>query len=490
MRDRRREHQYQQENGEHVKAWVPPWSAEHARRAAERVLRAHPWPPGLLGVLERLRAGGQRAHVVGGPVRDVLLGRTLDPRWDVATSCTPDEVRSRFARTEGIGERHGTLLIIEDDTLVECTTFRREGEYSDARRPDEVWFTDDPVEDLARRDLTVNAMAFDPQSGVLLDPFEGARDLRRRILRAVGEPEDRLREDALRALRVARFAATLVMSPDEPTRAALSHVGERARGLAVERVREELEKLMAAPSPSVGFEILREAGLLALWLPELAECRGVPQNRFHAFDVYFHSLHSCDAARPDKPEVRWAALLHDIGKPATRALRPDGEASFHGHEQVGAGLADRLLARLRFPNAARERIVHLVREHMFDYRSEWSDAAVRRFVRRVGIEHVADLFDVRMADSLGNGLKRPDVERLEALAERVDRALEAPGAFRVADLAVGGAEVMAELGLPPGPEVGRVLDRLLDRVVEDPAVNTREGLLEWLRALRREGGGP
>ncbi|MFM7230919.1 MAG: CCA tRNA nucleotidyltransferase [bacterium] len=236
-----------------MSAWVPPWSAESARRAAESVLRAHPWPPGLLAVLERLRAGGQRAHLVGGPVRDVLLGRTLDPRWDVATTCTPDEVRSRFARTEGIGERHGTVLIVTDDTLVECTTFRREGEYSDARRPDEVWFTDDPIEDLARRDLTVNAMAFDPASGVLLDPFEGARDLRRRTLRAVGEPEDRLREDALRALRVARLAATLGMSPDEPTRAALAHVGERARGLAVERVREELEKLMAAPSPSVGF---------------------------------------------------------------------------------------------------------------------------------------------------------------------------------------------------------------------------------------------
>ncbi len=469
---------------------VLPGSAEHARRAAEQLLRAHDWPAPLLALLARLQADGEQAHLVGGPVRDVLLGRALDPRWDIATSLTPDAVRSRVTRAEGIGERHGTLLVIEPDLLAEVTTFRREGVYSDARRPDEVWWTRDALEDLARRDLTINALAFDPVRGTLLDPFEGARDLARRRLRAVGDPADRLNEDPLRALRVARFAAVLEMEPERETRDALPRVVTRARTLAVERVREELDKMMRAAQPSRGWELLRESGLRAVWLPELAHCHAVPQNRFHAHDVYFHLLHSCDAATPDKPVVRWAALLHDIGKPGTRGLRPDGDASFHGHEQLGATLADALLARLRFPNETRERIVHLVREHMFDYRAEWSDAAVRRFVRRVGVEHIADLFDLRMADAIGNGRKTPDVGRLEALSARVDRLLEAPHALGIADLAVRGADVMAIAGLGPGPEVGAMLERLLDEVLEDPALNTPAALRARIAALAERPGRP
>lgn len=471
-------------------ALVIPGTAEHARREAERVLRAQTWAPGLRVLLERLQAGGERAHLVGGPVRDVLLGRALDPRWDIATSLTPEAVRARVARVEPIGERHGTLLVIEPGLLAEVTTFRREGTYTDARRPDEVWWTSDPVEDLARRDLTINAMAFDPVSGTLLDPFEGARDLERKRLRAVGDPHDRLHEDALRALRVARFAAVLEMTPDAGTRDAMATVRERAASLAVERVRDELCKLMTAREPSRGWELLRESGLLELWLPEVAHCHGVSQNRFHAFDVYFHLLHSCDAATPDKPVVRWAALLHDIGKPLTRGTRADGDSSFHGHERVGADLADALLTRLRFPNDERAQIVHLVREHMFDFRAEWSDAAVRRFVRRVGVEHIADLFDLRMADAIGNGLKQPDVSRLAALSERVDRLLEAPHALGVADLAVSGADVMDVAGLPPGPAVGAMLERLLEEVLEDPSVNTPERLRARIAELSERPGRP
>jgi tRNA nucleotidyltransferase (CCA-adding enzyme) len=462
--------------------WLP-WSAAHHRRRAEARLRAHAWPAVLRAALARLEAGGHRALLVGGTVRDALLGRAGDARWDVATDLPPAEVRARFERTEGIGERHGTVLVLVDGLELECTTFRREGEYTDARRPDEVSWTDDPLEDLARRDLTLNALAFDVTRGELLDPFDGARDLARRVLRAVGDPVARFREDALRPLRVARLSATLEMRIEEETRAALGAVRERAATLAVERVRDELVKLLGAPRPSEGLEVLREAGLLALWLPELAACRGVPQNRFHAYDVYFHSLYSCDAASPDKPEVRWAALLHDIGKPGTRVERA-GEGTFHGHEQLGAELADRLLERLRFPHAMRARIVHLVREHMFDYRAEWSDAAVRRFVRRVGPDAIADLFDLRLADSLGNGTRRPDPRRLDALAKRVRRVLAAPAAITVHDLAVDGEDVMRALGLASGPEVGRVLAALLEEVIEEPALNTPERLRARLAELR------
>jgi putative nucleotidyltransferase with HDIG domain len=467
--------------------------------------------------LARLAADGHSAWLVGGSVRDVLLERQPPTapgptRWDVATDRRPDEVRAVFPRVEGVGERHGTVLVLwegpegegpegegrggegrggegrdGEGIQLEVTTFRREGEYSDARRPDQVWFTGDILEDLARRDLTVNAMAFSIAEGRLLDPHGGARDILKRTLRAVGVPLERFREDALRPLRVARLAAVLEMEPDPETRAALAGVNDRVGALAIERVRSELERLMGAARPSRGFEILREAGLLERWLPELAACRGVPQNRFHAYDVYFHSLYSCDAAAPENPEVRWAALLHDIGKPATRIER-DGEGTFYGHAELGARLADTRLAALRFATGFRERVVHLVREHMFDFQESWTDAAVRRFVRRVGVEHVADLFDLRMADALGNGTRGPDTRRLEAMAKRIERVLREASALSVHQLAVDGDDVMRTLGLPPGPEVGHALQALLELVIDQPALNTRAALLQHLDLMRAPPG--
>ena len=472
--------------------WLRSRTVEGARRRAEARLRAHAWPAPLRLALARLAADGHSAWLVGGSVRDVLLERppAIAPRherWDVATDRLPEEVRAVFPRVEGVGERHGTVLVLWEGLELEVTTFRREGEYSDFRRPDQVWFTRDVLEDLDRRDLTVNALAFSIAEGRLLDPHGGARDILRRTLRAVGDPRDRFREDALRPLRVARLAAVLEMEPEPETRAALAAVHDRIPGLAIERVRSELERLMEAARPSRGYEILREAGLLERWLPELAACRGVPQNRFHAYDVYFHSLYSCDAAAPGKPEVRWAALLHDIGKPGTRVER-DGEGTFHGHAELGASLADARLAALRFPNDVRERIVHLVREHMFDFQESWSDAAVRRFVRRVGVEQVADLFDLRMADALGNGTRGPDTRRLEAMAKRIERVLREASALSVQQLAVDGDDVMRALGLAPGPEVGSVLRALLDQVIERPELNTREALLARLDGVRAERG--
>jgi putative nucleotidyltransferase with HDIG domain len=372
--------------------------------------------------------------------------------------------------------------------VIECTTFRREGAYSDARHPDRVEFTADPVEDLGRRDLTVNALAWDPAVGVLLDPHDGALDLERRVLRAVGEPLARFREDALRPLRVARFTATLEMEPDQPLRVGLAALAGRERGdagatVAAERVRAELERMLGARQPSRGFEVLREAGLLGLWLPELARCRGVPQNRFHAYDVYFHSVYTCDAAPAAKPDVRWAALLHDIGKPDTRVER-EGEGTFYNHQFVSAELADRLLERLRFPLDRRARVVHLVREHMFDYRPGWSDAALRRWLRRVGAEHVADLFDLRIADMLGNGLKQGFPVYLDQMRKRIERLIASSGALRVTDLAVDGNDVMGELGLASGPAVREALEALLEEVMDDPSRNTRDHLLARLRDRR------
>ncbi len=451
-------------------------------RAAAR-LSATAWPAGTLEVLGRLRAEEGQAYLVGGTVRDALLDREAHATVDVATDRTPAQVLALFARVEPVGIRHGTVLILEGSLKVECTTFRRESGYADARHPDAVLFTHDPIEDLSRRDLTVNAMAWDPEARRLLDPHGGALDLERRVLRAVGDPERRFREDALRPLRVARLAATLGLEPEPETRAALGRVLDRARRIAWERVGQELDRMMRAPRPSVGFELLRESDLLALWLPELARCAGVPQNRWHAFDVYQHSLRVCDAAPPEKPRVRWAALLHDIGKPDTRVER-DGEGTFYQHQVVGAELADRALRRLRHPASEREAIVHLVREHMFEFRSAWSDAALRRWLRRVGIDAVADLFDLRIADALGkteHAVFPADLERMRA---RIEQLLAASSALDVADLAIDGRDVMRVLGVPPGPAVGRVLESLLHEVLEHPELNQRERLIARLDAMR------
>ena len=467
------------------------WTRGAPEAAAERArarLATNAWPEVLPSVLARLREGGHAAYLVGGTVRDALLGRPPRGEFDVATDLLPEDVMRRFARVVPTGLKHGTVTIVEGGWVIECTTFRRESSYSDARHPDEVAFTRDPEEDLARRDLTINALAFDPAAGALLDPHGGALDLERRVLRAVGEPLERFREDALRPLRVARFTATLEMDPDESLRRALAALsspesGFTAAGVAAERVRDELDRMLGAPRPSRGFEVLREAGLLALWLPELARGRGVPQNRFHAYDVYFHSLYTCDAAPREKPDVRWAALLHDIGKPDTRVER-DGEGTFYNHQFIGAELADRLLERLKMPLERRARIVHLVREHMFDYRPGWSDAALRRWLRRVGPEHVADLFDLRIADMLGNGLKQGFPTYLEPMRARIETLLAEAQALHVSDLAVDGDDAMRELGIGPGLAVGEALEALLEEVLDDPRHNTREHLLARLRGRR------
>jgi putative nucleotidyltransferase with HDIG domain len=449
--------------------------------AARARLESVDWPPALGRVLARLRAGGHLALMVGGTVRDVLLGRAGSAAFDVATDRPPDEVLAMFDRVEPIGLAHGTVLVLEDDVEIECTTLRTEGLYADARRPSSVAFTRDPLSDLARRDLTVNAMAWDPEARRLLDPFGGLADLEAGVLRAVGDPRERFTEDALRPLRVARFAATLEMTPEPGTRAALGIGPERAAGVAAERVRDELERMLSARRPSRGLELMRESGWLARVLPELDACVGVEQNRYHAFDVYRHSLAVCDAAPADWPEVRWAALLHDIGKPPTRAEK-DGEGTFHKHAEAGARLADARLEALRFTAARRACIVHLIREHMFDYRPDWSDAAVRRWLRRVGVDHLEALFALREADVAGTGVPSQALPVSE-LRERIDRVLAASRVLSVRDLPVDGMDVMRVAGIGPGPEVGRLLRELLERVIEDPRESSREALLERLKAM-------
>ncbi len=460
----------------------PSTTADLEADARARLSRRD-WPEPLLAALARLREGGHQAWLVGGAVRDALLGRAPSRRGTRRDRSAPRGGARAFARVEPIGLAHGTVLVLEPGVALEVTTFRREA-YADARHPDSVEFTDDARADLARRDLTVNALAFDPASGVLLDPHGGLSDRAGR-LRAGRRSGGALRRGRAASARVARFAATLEMAPEPATRAALAIPLERASRVAWERVRDELVRTMAARTPSTAWWLLREAGLLARWLPELDACFAVPQNRHHAYDVFVHSLETCDAAPADKPRVRWAALLHDVGKPGTAVLRK-GDWTFYGHEKLGAELADRALERLRFPTAEREAVVHLVREHMFDYRAHWSEAAIRRWLRRVGVESVADLFDLRIADAQGNGLRHGWPGALDEFRDRIERELARASALTVRDLALGGADVMRVLGVPAGREVGEALDAMLERVLEHPELNTPEALERELCAWGRE----
>jgi poly(A) polymerase/tRNA nucleotidyltransferase (CCA-adding enzyme) len=447
-------------------------------RASRPALSA---PREVLHLAERLRAAGGQAWVVGGAVRDLLLGREVHD-WDLATDLPPERTKSLFPRTMEVGARFGTITVLIREASYEITTFRRDGLYSDARRPDDVRYAEHLEDDLVRRDFTVNALAWDPIENRLADPTGGLDDLDARLLRAVGDPVERFTEDGLRLLRAVRFAAQLDFEIEAETYRALVLCAPRLERIAAERVRDELEKLLLAPRPSSALLLLQETGLLRRILPELSACYGVPQNRHHAYDVFHHTLAAVDAAPPDNRIVRLAALFHDTGKPESREERADG-ATFYAHQSAGRRHVERALRRLRVSGEDRRRVSHLVQHHMFHYRPEWTDAAVRRFLREVGAEHLDDLFALRAADTRGNGLKKRLAPELAELRSRIEEEIARQSALTVRDLATDGRDLMAALGLPPGPEIGRLLRTLLEEVIEEPERNERERLLARAREL-------
>jgi putative nucleotidyltransferase with HDIG domain len=438
-------------------------------------------PEPALEVARGLSARGFRTVFVGGGVRDALLGIEPAAAWDLGTSATPQQVMEVYPASVPTGIEHGTVTLPIDGGAVEITTFRTEGDYSDARHPDHVSFTDDLSADLRRRDFTVNALAYDAAAHLLVDEVGGLADLRAGILRAVGDPKDRMREDALRAMRAARLVATRSFEIEPATLAALPAVAKLLPRVSAERVRDELTRTLLGEEPDKGLDTLRDAGLLQVVLPELTACEGVPQNRHHKYDVYRHILETVRHAEM-RFRVRWAALCHDLGKPATRGEKENGENTFYGHPQVGAEITEKLLERLRFPRAEREAVALLVREHLFDYRPEWTDAAVRRFLKRVGWEHLRDLFDLRRADIKGTGIGS-DGSSIAQLEERIRKVRESNAPLSVGELAIDGADVMEVLGLPPGPLVGQLLRTILEEVLEDPSLNDRDRLLRRLKSL-------
>jgi tRNA nucleotidyltransferase (CCA-adding enzyme) len=442
-------------------------------------------PPDVIALCERLRSKGKRAWIVGGCVRDLLLGRVAAD-WDVATDARPNELLAIFPRAIPTGIEHGTITVVQRGQHYEVTTLRGEGTYSDGRRPDWVEFVDDITADLARRDFTVNAMAIDPVDAQLIDPFDGRGDLGRGVLRAVGDPLQRFAEDGLRVLRAARFVATLDLELDPATRAAIPATLDTFRKVAMERVRDEWVKAMKARAPSRAFEVMRETGILAITCPELLEGVDLAQNRFHAYDVWRHGLACMDACDAD-PVLRIAALLHDVGKPRTRAWsEKTSDYTFYDHDRVGAAIAEPIAARLRFSNDERLRIVSLVQHHLFHYSDEWSDTAVRRWIRRVGPDRVADLYVLNDADVRAKGRDfEPDLAALAALKAHVARVLAQGAALSTRDLKINGHDLIRDLGLRPGPVIGQVLDALLEVVTSDPGQNERELLLAAAREFLR-----
>jgi tRNA nucleotidyltransferase (CCA-adding enzyme) len=444
-------------------------------------------PPPVHELCRRLRQAGKKSWVVGGSIRDLLRGKQVAD-YDVCTDALPQEVQRLFPRVIPTGIEHGTVTVLLGGEPYEVTTLRGEGAYTDGRRPDEVRYLTEITEDLARRDFTVNAIAFDLERHELVDPFGGLRDLEQRVVRAVGVPEERFGEDGLRVLRAARFVSTLEATLDPATEAAIGATLATFRKVSPERVHDEWIKTMKARRPSASFDVMLRTGILDVTCPELVATHGCEQNRWHVFDVWGHSMACLDACEGD-PILRLAALFHDIGKPRSRAFSDKtSDYTFHEHERIGAEIADPILQRLRFSNDDRARIVHLVRHHLVCYEPSWTDSAVRRWIRRVTRERMEDLYALCRADVLGKGRPAPDeLERVEQLRERAARVLAAGDALSTKALALNGNDLMRELGLRPGRHIGQMLEALLDRVLEEPAFNTREQLLDLARTLPAPG---
>ncbi len=445
------------------------------------------WPP----LLRLQGALGPEAElvIVGGAVRDELLGRP-HADWDLATRLLPRVVMAR-AQAAGLkviptGLQHGTVTVILEDRPVEVTTFRSDGDYLDGRRPESVRLGVDLREDLSRRDFTINAMALPVGGGDLVDLFGGRADLKARVLRAVGDPLQRFAEDGLRSLRACRFAAQLGFDVEAATLLAIPQRLEVARKVAVERVFTELDKLLRGAEPQRGLDLLTESGLLDLWLPELRPMVGCGQNWHHAYDVWQHTLEVVRFA-PVESSQRWAALLHDAGKPATRTVEPDGEVHFYGHEAHSLEVAAAVFERLKASHTLRKAALAIIRHHGTHPTGAWGDAACRRFLGRLeadglGLESWAAF---RLADQRAKRLDR-EIRQAEhaTLVARLGTLLAARPPLTVRDLALDGAALMRLAGRPGGPWLGDLQKRLLEAVLDDPAANTTEGLAELVQRER------
>lgn len=423
---------------------------------------------------------GFEAYPVGGCVRDLVLGKKPKD-WDVTTSARPEEIQKVFP--ESVYENEfGTVAVktgSEEISLkiIEATTFRVESRYSDKRHPDEVKFAKELDEDLGRRDFTINAMALDIKKGELVDPYGGQEDIEKKLVRTVGEPEKRFGEDALRLMRAARFATELGFEIEEGTEEAVKGKADLLKDMAKERIRDEFVKIMMADRADEGVRLLEELGLLEYIIPELREGIGCAQAKHHIYDVWEHDVLALKyaAGKGYSLEVRLAALFHDIGKPRTKEGEGE-EATFYNHEAVGAKMTREIMEGLRFPKDISEKVIHLVRYHLFYYNvGEVTEAGVRRFLARVGPEYIDDLMKLREADRIGSGVPKAVPYKNRHLLFMIDKVKRDPISTNM--LEIDGERVMKISGMEPGPKVGWILKALMEEILEDPDKN-REDYLE------------
>lgn len=461
-------------------------------------------PTPVIDTVQALEDAGFKAYIVGGSLRDLILGR--EPKdWDITTDAKPEMIQqvfpdSVYENTFGtVGVKvprflNATPAEYEHD-IIEVTTFRTETDYTDGRHPDTVQFVSSVEEDLARRDFTVNAMAGLVKlasNGVeieIIDPFGGQSDINKKVIRAVGDPEKRFAEDGLRLMRAVRLISELSDPKQElldwtietSTLDALRKLAATLSRVAFERIRDEFSRIVLSAHPSQGVALLQEVGLLQHIIPELVEGVGVTQNLHHIYTVWEHNLRALATCPSDKLAVRLATLLHDVGKPRTK--RGEGyHSTFYNHDHVGARMTRKILERLRYPNKIIDHASMLVDNHLFYYNvGEVTEASVRRLIKRVGLENMDDLMAVRIGDRLGSGVPKAKPYKLRHLEYMIDKVSQ--DATSVKMLQINGSQLMTELGLAPGPKIGAILDCLLAEVIDDPSRNTREFLLDRARQL-------
>lgn len=433
-------------------------------------------PEKALKIIQILNKAGYEAYVVGGCVRDSLLKRAPKD-WDITTSAKPDEVKELFRRTVDTGLQHGTITVLMGDTGYEVTTYRLDGDYEDARHPKTVEFTASLSEDLKRRDFTINAMAYSPDTG-LVDLFGGLEDLENKLIRCVGAADDRFDEDALRIMRAVRFAAQLGFAIEEKTAAAIGAHTEKLRMISAERIRDELLKLLTSPNPHY-IKYACDFGITKVVMPEYDHIRGVEQNtRYHIYDVEEHTLKALCSIESTEV-LRTAMLFHDFGKPDVKTRTEAGTDSFKGHQIVSEQIAEKIFRRLKFDNYTKERVLRLIRWH--DIRYMPSEVNVRTTLYTVGEDLFEDLLKVQYADLLG---KNPEVIKeqtplFEEIYEIYRKVTAEHQCFSLKNLAITGSDLI-EAGLKPGPKFGEILDRLLRAVIEDQTLNTKEKLLKMI----------
>lgn len=467
-------------------------------------------PKEIKMVVAVLQGAGFEAFLVGGCVRDLFMGRAPKD-YDVTTNATPEQIISLFPKTfyentygtVGVvtcGEELGIPCIDETVKVVEVTPYRLEGVYSDNRHPDEVMWSKDIVDDLKRRDFTCNAIAYNPVTGEIVDPFNGQKDIQDKILRAVGDPNVRFNEDALRLMRAVRLMSQLDFDMYPVTRESVAHNAHLIKNISVERVRDEFIKLLMTDFPMRGLVVMKDLGLLQYIVPELERGIGVEQNQAHSYDVWEHNLRTLQhAADKNWPlHVRLSAIFHDISKPETKRFSQDKKViTFYGHDVVGGRVTREIMERLKFPKELTERVSMFVRWHMFFSDTEQiSLSAVRRLITNVGKENIWDLIDLRICDRVGTGRPKEEPYRLRMYQSMVEQALKDPISLKM--LKTDGKRIMDVTRETPGPKIGYVLHALFDEVLEDPMKNTEEYLdtrakelvklsVEELKTLGKEG---